>query len=233
MVRTWTLGIFLVSVALLQFGYPLTLHGSLWTAVYMLLYTGMIVFGIMLVREESLRTVPIFVVAVVFLIFGLWVAVDQESEAAHLGMFISVAVFQSCLMVSLLRFIFRRSQAHGPDLILAAVCVYLLLGGLFAATFGAVEIVWPGSFEDSAAPEEPVTWQQLMYFSYVTMATLGYGDVLPLTPWVRSLAVVETVSGTLFLTTVIARLVGAYIAPADAAGAGGDRGDVESPHPGR
>ncbi|MDA2812219.1 ion channel [Nocardiopsis sp. RSe5-2] len=206
---------FLAAVALLQFGYPVTLHGPVWTALYMSLYAVMIVFGVMICRDEGQRTAPAFIVAAVFLVFGLWVAVDQDSKAAHLGMFASVAVFQVVLVHALAAFIFRHSRAHGLELILAAIAVYLLLGGLFAATYGALEILWPQSFEDAQAPGEQVTWQRLMYFSYVTLATLGYGDVLPMTAWARTLAV----SGTLFLTTVVARLVGAYMSPDEARGA--------------
>lgn len=211
--RNRSLGLLLVFVALLQFGYPVTLHGAVWAALYMALYAGMIVFGVMAVRAEEGRVAPVIAFAAVFLVFGVWVAIDPVHETALLGMFVSVAVFQASLMLSILKFIFRRSAAAGPELILAAVCVYLLLGGLFAATFSTMEILWPGSFEDGSFPGEPVVWQQFMYYSYVTMATLGYGEVLPISPWARSLAVVETVAGTLFLTTVIARLVGAYVSP--------------------
>jgi voltage-gated potassium channel Kch len=215
--RRGNLGFFLLAVALLQFGYPVSLYGAWWHAVYLLLYAGMIVFGLRILRDEGEWLAPVYPVTAVFVFFGVWNGIQRESDTAQLGMFLSVTVFQLLLMLSLLRFIFRRAHAATRDrprnleLILAAVSVYLLAGGLFAATFSAIEIVSPGSFADSAEPDQPVTWHQLMYFSYVTLATLGYGDLTPLTAWARSLATVETVGGTLFLTTVIARLVGAYV----------------------
>ncbi|MCK9869665.1 potassium channel family protein [Nocardiopsis dassonvillei] len=58
-----------------------------------------------------------------------------------------------------------------------------------------------------------VTWQQFVYFSYATLATTGYGDVVPVSAWARSLSAAEGVVGTLFLTTVVARLVGAFSGP--------------------
>ncbi|GAB3478331.1 hypothetical protein GCM10027440_14240 [Nocardiopsis coralliicola] len=120
------------------------------------------------------------------------------------------------LALSLLGFVYRHSAAHGGDLILAAMAVYVLLGGVFAAGYAALDTAAPGSFTDGTAGGGGTTWQQLTYFSYVTMATVGFGDVLPVGSWARSLAALEAVAASLFLTTVIARLVGAYMRPAPA-----------------
>jgi voltage-gated potassium channel Kch len=125
-------------------------------------------------------------------------------------MLTSLAAFSLALIISLMRFIFRQVRVAGAGLILAAVCVYLIMGGFFSATFSILEIAQPGSFEDPQLAGQSLAWQQLMYYSYVTMATLGYGDIVPVTPWARSLASFEAVAGTLFLTIVIARLVGVW-----------------------
>lgn len=210
---TRNLAILLGFIVLLQFGYPITLHGELWTGLYMLLYAGMIFYGILVVREEGQHSAVILTIGTVFVVFGVWYAFAQHSIAVTLGMLLSVAAFMLALMISLLRFIFRRSSATGLALVLAAVCVYLILGGFFAATFSTIEILAPGSFQDPQLPGQPVSWQQMIYYSYVTMATLGYGEILPITPWARTLASFETVAGTLFLTIVIARLVSAWIGP--------------------
>ncbi|WP_017593015.1 potassium channel family protein [Nocardiopsis potens] len=210
---TKNLTAFLCAVALLQFGYPVTLLGELWTALYMLLYIGMIYFGIKIVRAQPGWTAPFLVLAAVFFACGVWFALEQGSEAARLGMSAALIAFQGHLIYSLLAFVFRRRLAPRIDLVLAAISVYLLLGGLFASAYGAIEVLWPGSFNDTADPGGRVAWQQLMYGSYVTLATLGYGDVVPVAAWARSLSALEGVAGTLFITTVIARLVGAFAAP--------------------
>ncbi|WP_046471193.1 potassium channel family protein [Allosalinactinospora lopnorensis] len=212
MKRRWNLGAFLMVLILLQFGFPVTLYGDWWTGLYMLLYAWMVVSGILTVRDERDRLVPLLVITPVFLVFGIWVAFDQQNEDARLGMLVSLGLFQVGLAYSLGKFIFRRSGAPGADLIQAAVCVYLLIGGVFAAVFSSMEILWQGSFQDTVHPETYLAWQQLTYFSYVTQATLGYGDILPVHPWARSLAALQAVGGTLFLATVIARIVGAYVA---------------------
>ncbi|MPY96604.1 MAG: two pore domain potassium channel family protein [Actinophytocola sp.] len=210
---TRNLAILLGFIVLLQFGYPVTLYGEIWVGLYMLLYAGMICYGILIVREEGQHSAAILTIGAVFVVFGVWYSFAQHSTPVTLGMLLSVAAFMLALMISLLRFIFRRSDASGLALVLAAVCVYLILGGFFAATFSTLEILAPGSFHDPQLPDQRIGWQQMVYYSYVTMATLGYGEILPVTPWARTLASFETVAGTLFLTIVIARLVSAWLGP--------------------
>lgn len=113
-----------------------------------------------------------------------------------------------------MRFVFRRGTVPGIDLVLAAITAYLILGGLAAASFTLLEIAAPGSFEDPQA-DGPLTWQQMLYYSYVTVATLGYGDMLPVTPWARSLGSLLSIVGTLYLTVVVARLVGIWSSDRD------------------
>ncbi|NEE03598.1 potassium channel family protein [Phytoactinopolyspora halotolerans] len=206
--RTQSLIFLLVFIVLLQFGYPITDYGEIWTGLYMLLYAGMIFFGVLVVREEGQHPRGIILLGAVFALFGVWFSFAQDSTPVTLAMLTSVAAFMLALMLSLARFIFRRGAAVGIDLVTAAVCVYLIMGGFFGAIFAIVENVDPGSFEDPSTPGESPAWQQLVYYSYVTMATLGYGEILPITAWARSLASFETVAGTLFLTIVVARLVG-------------------------
>ncbi|MBB4932187.1 voltage-gated potassium channel Kch [Lipingzhangella halophila] len=210
--RRWNLGFFLLALLLLQFGFPMTFYGPWWTGLYMLLYAAMVVFGILVTHGERDRLAPALLVTPVFLAFGVWVAFDQANTDARLGMLASLGVFQLVLMHSLVRAMFRsRGAPRGLNLVAAAVCVYLLIGGVFASLFGAMEILRPGSFADTTHPDSHLAWQQLTYFSYVTQATLGYGDVVPVSPWARSLASFQAMTGTIFLATVIARLVGGLV----------------------
>ena len=88
--------------------------------------------------------------------------------------------------------------------------LYLLLGALFVPVYGLLETLGPGSFRDGSFPNAPVQWQQLIYFSYTTLTSSGYGDILPLSWWGRSLANLEMIYGVLFITIVMSRLVALY-----------------------
>ena len=64
---------------------------------------------------------------------------------------------------------------------MAAISIYLLLGAMFVPFYGALELFSPGSFIDTSPQAVELGWQQFVYYSYVTLNTIGYGDILPVT----------------------------------------------------
>jgi Ion channel len=86
-----------------------------------------------------------------------------------------------------------------------AIAVYLLLGLAWAHTYELIEYMSPGAF--AGAITDSGRFSSWTYFSFVTLATLGYGDISPLHPAARSLAVAEAITGQLYLAILIARLV--------------------------
>jgi len=91
-----------------------------------------------------------------------------------------------------------------------ALCIYVLLGALWMLFYIPLEAVQPGSFSVPEGTEAGNMVSTLNYFSFVTLTTLGYGDVQPISPIARSLAVLEALTGVLFLAVLISRLVGTY-----------------------
>lgn len=88
----------------------------------------------------------------------------------------------------------------------AALSAYLLVGVFFGSFYWILEQIRPGTFT-SAGDFSPFS---AIYFSFVTLATLGYGDIVPRSDIARGLAIVEGVGGQLFLAVLIARLVSLY-----------------------
>lgn len=95
------------------------------------------------------------------------------------------------------------------DVISGAVAVYLLIGVAWAVIYVIIEGLNPGSFAVGDRSHGTV-WDQLLYFSFATLTTLGYGDIAALTPVARMWSVAEAIFGTLFLAVLISRLVGLY-----------------------
>lgn len=98
------------------------------------------------------------------------------------------------------------------DTLFGAACVYLLLGLVWMVAYTLLERVHPGSFHFSSVDSSsgvPSIFD-FLYFSIVTLTTLGYGDVAPVTARARSLAMLEAIVGVLFIALLIARLVGLY-----------------------
>lgn len=88
--------------------------------------------------------------------------------------------------------------------VLGALCIYLLGGLLFGAVFGVVDALSAGPFFQQVETARPVDF---LYFSFVTLGTLGYGDLTPVGDLGRMLAVTETMLGQLYLVGVVAILV--------------------------
>jgi Ion channel len=87
-------------------------------------------------------------------------------------------------------------------------CAYLLIGMAWASAFDLVEKIRPGAFHFISQPENPdQLFSKLIYFSFATLTTVGFGDVLPVDPFARSLAIAEAVVGQLFPAILIGALV--------------------------
>ena len=123
----------------------------------------------------------------------------------------AAALFLAFVTSRILRFILR-ARVVDTEVILAALCVYLLLGILWTEAYVAVAALDPAAFsvpgvEAAAGDAASVVRRALGYFSFVTLTTLGYGDVTPVSGSARGLAVLEAIFGQLYLVTMIARLV--------------------------
>jgi voltage-gated potassium channel len=95
--------------------------------------------------------------------------------------------------------------------IVGAICVYLLLGVIWSVFYALLEFVLPGSFA-GIAEESGSTWNpDWIYYSFVTLTTVGYGDMLPLTFSARALSYIETIFGQFYLAILVAGLVSAYL----------------------
>jgi Ca2+/Na+ antiporter len=122
------------------------------------------------------------------------------SNLAFFG-FTAVAVFSAV----------SRQSEISVNTISGGICVYLLIAVIWAILFQFVELLEPGSFRLPGG-ETDLSLRDLLYFSMVTMTTLGYGDITPISSAARSLASGEAVVGQLFVAIFIARLVGLYTA---------------------
>jgi hypothetical protein len=126
-------------------------------------------------------------------------------------------VFLAFVMVVLLRYLFRPGKVNF-DTISASMCVYLLLGVFWENVFSAMETLRHGSFVQTVQPPgqrpQPVSDTrrslEMLYFSFATLTTLGYGDIVPTTATARMFAVTEAMMGQGYLLIMVSRLVGMY-----------------------
>jgi len=94
------------------------------------------------------------------------------------------------------------------ELLCGAVAAYLLFGVFWAETYNLINFAVPGAFAESGG--RTLSKSALIYFSFTTLTTTGYGDITPVLPLVRMWSVFEAIIGTIYNATVIARLVSLY-----------------------
>jgi len=104
------------------------------------------------------------------------------------------------------------SEKVSTDTLYGAVCVYLLLGLLWASIYSFLEHLSPGIIfvTNNSDVIGTLTANELIYYSYTTLTTLGYGDVTSFTPEGRIISVLEAIVGQLFLAFLVARLIAIY-----------------------
>ena len=129
------------------------------------------------------------------------------------------ALFLAYMTVMILTAIFKHKRVTA-NMIYASLCAYFLLGMFWSAIYSTVWVLDENAFKYPIIAELGV--QQFrtgttisalsVYYSFVTMTTLGYGDVIPISAAARSLSALQAVTGQLYLAVLVARLVGLHIA---------------------
>ncbi len=131
------------------------------------------------------------------------------------GLSIVLLVF---VATAILVHVLRRERVT-TDTIYGAACVYLMFGVIWGVTFTIIEMSVPGAFSmgdshivgSDFASRYRVLDAALMYYSFITLTTVGYGDIVPVSPIARTFSALEAVVGQLYLVLLIARLVGLHI----------------------
>ncbi|RLA36101.1 MAG: hypothetical protein DRR15_05715 [Gammaproteobacteria bacterium] len=170
-----------------------------------------------------------------FLAIGLWSLRNSGRTFSAATAFVVVGIVLSVLFAYNNQIIFRfgstlamlaflllatsqamQQIAKGNNIsanrIVGAICVYLMLGVIWALSYALLEAVVPGSFKGLTEQTASASWNpDWVYFSFVTLSTLGYGDITPMTYSARALSYFEAIVGQFYLAVLVAGLVGAYL----------------------
>lgn len=137
-------------------------------------------------------------------------AVRHSSPVLEYGSALSLIAFLLvCISYTLRQVLF--GTEIDPNRLIGAVCIYLLLGVIWALVYSLVDLADPASFAGIDASTRAGWDSGWIYFSFVTLTTLGYGDITPVTATARSLAYTEAIAGQFYIAVLVAGLVGAYI----------------------
>ncbi len=199
-------GLLLAAIVLHNLIYPLSARGGVGPLVFYAIYASIFVMGTWLLTLDPRLRAAAAISGAAVLAAGIANSYAGSSATA-LAISLTSIAYHAVMIVVLARYTFT-SRTVMTEVILAATSLYLVLGSIFAAIFGLILWLEPGSFTSSTGAE--VQWQQLLYYSYVTLTTLGYGDILPVGFYAQAFAAFEAIIGTLYTVILLSRLVGLH-----------------------
>ena len=186
-----------------------------------LFFTSVLLFSIvpLLKKNRQLLIIAVILVVPTFLVNwattfspGLW-----EFFPGIENLF-SIIFFGYMLVVLL--FVILRARKIDANLIFGSVCIYLLIGLEWAFIYSLLEHLTPGSFQGNFAGFSDAVQRgdwllpQLLYFSYTTLTTLGYGDIAPQTSPAQMFSSLEAITGQFYLAILVARLIAIHLSSA-------------------
>ncbi|TNF56692.1 two pore domain potassium channel family protein [bacterium] len=207
----------LISLLLLFFLYPFVERSSSGFRILDIIFLVILLSGINAISESK----RIFIIALILALTGFGSTVLNyylmSGPLRLLGVCI-YGLFFTLTAVVILSHVMKDRKVT-TDTILGSLCGYLLLGIVWTMLFALVELLEPGSFLSGGRPlvdmqgdlAKQHVFANFIYYSFVTLTTLGYGDITPASPPARALSSLEAVTGQLYIAVLIARLVGLHI----------------------
>lgn len=214
--RSSTFQHLMIAICLFLLGYPLLvdegLLGRTFEAVFGL---GILSTGIQVVPDHKKRQK--LILPILGLLIFSWIA-----ELLYPDQMTFTLVRQALLMFFFIRFIilvgkdvFVTRRVDATSRLYGAICIYLLMATAFANLYLMIEEITPHSFgcTSELCPHGETVFRSgtHLYYSLITMATVGYGDITPVQPVAAMIAALEAIIGQMYVGIVIARLVGLHL----------------------
>jgi voltage-gated potassium channel len=189
---------------------PLSTGSQAQRLVYLGLTLLVLVAGIRLswfVPRTRLATLVLAVPAIVAAALGA----SEAKSAFEAFLLAFTASFFILMTVRLLDKIVHDTLVTA-DTLYGAACIYLLIGITWALVYYVISRLEPGAFYVNATRSADLIggWPSYVYFSFVTLSTVGYGDITPATQLVRSVVILQVITGVFYVAVLIGRLVDLY-----------------------
>lgn len=185
------------------------LTGTSFLHISELAYIGFIIIGIWSLQGSR----HWFLLGIILAALGVSGNILALANAGTFFIYLSLCSYIVFLLLTIGLAIQQAINLRTVDAnnIIGAICIYLLLGVMWSFFYVLVNMLIPGSFNVSisGSPFEQV--QDFMYYSFVTLTTLGYGDIAPIRETARALSVIEAILGQFYIAILVAGLVAAFI----------------------
>ncbi len=185
--------------------FPLALHRLLYNIAFTIIFF----LAMLAIEKRRSRFYWMAVVAVV----SEWVSFFLDLPSMMV-LSVTINIFFFIFMIIILIIQVARTQEVNLQVIAESVNGYLLLGFAFALVVTVIASLYPDSYnfvaQNAGLQEQYSQMSNYVYFTFTTFTTLGYGDIVPKIPLTKSLAILTSVSGQVYLAIIIAMLVGKF-----------------------
>lgn len=201
--------LFFVQVLLLTL-FPYLETPGLPTVLFRLLGVSAFLSCVYAVSEKRTQWITALALAVPAGILNAIYAL-KPSERVAVPTLVCSLLFLIFTLAFLLRAVVKAEKVT-HDTIYGAISVYLMMAVVWGAAYMLLATIQPGAFsmDITRHGNRGMDWSDCVFFSFVTLTTIGYGDIVPMTAQARSLSILEAVSGTLYVAVLISRFVGLY-----------------------
>jgi len=176
-------------------------------------FTLVFILGVLAVGRSHRTLVLAFVLMLPAVVAG-WISHFQPQLLPPAVHNVAALIFLCFIEYQLLHFIFRAPRVNS-EVLCAGISGYLLLGILWMSAYMLVSRLNPEAFAFNigTSSAHPLAQFEAYYFSFITLSTVGYGDITPLSHGARTLAMMEAMTGTLYMAVLISRLVALHSSP--------------------
>jgi hypothetical protein len=202
----------LFSLLLLLIVYPIVGKHISADRMLVLFFSLILLSGIRAVMGQRTVKVIIGLILVLPAIVLIWADQFFVNRDVHITARLFLVVFSFFTVGCIVSFLMKAKRVNG-DMLSGAASAYLLIGISWSILYDLLENVAPGSlaFSDKIGADMVTMWPLFNYYSFVTLTTIGYGDITPITLQAQSLSILEAVTGVLFIALLISRLVGMHL----------------------
>jgi hypothetical protein len=178
------------------------------------LFSLVLLAGVLAVADRK-RILIFAIVLVIPAIVGRWIN-HFRPDVISAAVFLTAGLILTAFVVAnLLRFVLRAPSVN-VEVLCASIAAYLMLGLMWAMAYWLVDQLTPGgAFSFNTKGPRSMKGFTGFYFSFITLTTVGYGDITPVSRAARWLAAMEAMTGSLYIAVLIARLVALYSSPRD------------------
>ena len=203
----------LIALGLLFFSFPFVEEVKGGDIIVSVLLSLVLISAVLAVASRR-RTLVVAVLLMVPAIAGRWINHFRPDLVPPAVFLVSGLVLVAFVVFNLLGFVLRAPSVNA-EVLCASISAYLMLGLIWTMAYWLVDQLTPGgafSFNTNAG-KQSMNGFNAFYFSFITLSTVGYGDITPLSRIARWLAALEAMTGLLYVAVLIARLVSLYSTP--------------------